>query len=233
MRTTKPPLTIIAAVAAALLASSCANAFGGGETESSGTTAQEPAEDLAIPSSWLTDTSDEWPHTEGFGSYDAFSAQEDECHLLNEAPDLLGYEANISRAAWGGFGDSADNPEAYRHICQLHSPDNYAGAIALIQGATPEEIQEFVEGFLDQPDIPEQDNDVVSLEIDGAEIHALERWYPTNPSPHGAYQAIFHDSEADAAAYLEVNSLYDEDFDDYSQELIAEDLISLLRSAGD
>ncbi|WP_120003269.1 hypothetical protein [Nesterenkonia muleiensis] len=255
MRTSPHALTIITAAAATLLASSCANPFGNPETEPSATAsstaapdsgteeaptdaasdaaAEETAAELAVPHSWLAATSEEWPSTEGFASYNAVSTQDDQCHLLNEVPDFLGHAADITRAAWGGFGQSPDNPEAYRHICQFHSPDNYAGTIALIQGSTPDEIQEFIDDFLDQPDIPEQDNDVMSLEVDGVEMHALQRWYPTNPSPHGEFQAIFHDSEADAVAYLEVNSLYDDDFDNYSHELIAEDLISILRSTGD
>lgn len=216
-----PTLRLVAPVAglAALLLASCSSGTADDPGPASPTTAAATAD--GIPEEWLEATAEGWPGSRGYGGSSPVLTQ-DPCLLLDAVPEVAGSVPELTRAGWGGYSGGDD---AYRYVCSLWSPDEYAGQVQLIQTDAPS-AQATVDDFVSQTDTPDQDNTVETVESGGLEVHVLTRWYPTNP--HGAYQAVYLDEERDAIVTFEVNSLDEEDFDALSPQAVADTLVGIL-----
>jgi hypothetical protein len=91
-----------------------------------------------------------------------------------------------------------------------------------------EHAEETVAAFLDQADHPERVQEVQTIQVQGAEVHTVERQFPTNPGNGGELGAIFYDEEAGAIMKLRMHSMDEELRAEHGRQGIAEDLARLL-----
>lgn len=185
----------------------------------------DPDSVTGIPSSWLRDTAEGWPDSDAFGG-DIPVLDDSDCVLGDVVPDILGDDPDPVDSGWGSYGDDASAPDAYRYLCEFLREDRYSGSVQLIQAPDAATAASTVEEFADQPDTTEQDNTVTTVQAGQLEVQVLARWYPTNPQ--GAYQAMYVDEDHDAIVVLEVNSLDEDDFQSYSDDQAAQDLLEAL-----
>lgn len=151
------------------------------------------------------------------------------CQLEGFAPSMLDETPEITSTGWGSYGDDSEAADSYRYLCDFWADGRYAGTLQLIQASDPATADQTLQLFLSQTDTDVQDNTVTTVQAEEVEVHVLKRWYPTNPQ--GQYEAMYVDTENNAIVVLEVNSLDETDFAEYSEEEIAEDLVSALASA--
>lgn len=211
-----------------MLAAGC-SADGGGDDP----TPDPSTVDLSVtgvPDWWLTATEDGWPTSASYGQSAPIVDHRGECLILDEPPELLGHTPQFTNIGWGSYGSDLTATDAYRYLCGLWSPDNYAGQLQLIRTGNAENASQTVESFLDQPSTDVQENTVTTVTSGGLTVHVLQRWHPV--PEHGKYEAIYHDESLDAIVVLEVNSLDEEQFAAYSDQQAADALVRILAEAG-
>lgn len=193
----------------------------------------DPSSVTGIPSSWLEDTAKEWPDSDGYGqSVPRFDGRvEGQCLLTDKGPELMGEQFELSTEGWGSYGMDDEATDAYRYVCNIRVPDNYSGEMQLLQADGADLAQATLNDFLGTQSIPEQDNTVTTVQSSQLEVHVLKTWYPTNPTPHGSSTALYLDDAQDALFWLRITSLDDEQFDEYSDQQAADDLVALLAGA--
>ncbi|MDQ0734661.1 hypothetical protein [Arthrobacter agilis] len=178
-----------------------------------------------IPASWLEKTADGWTASDAFGG-DMPVLTRERCQLGDVVPDVLGEKPEITDSGWGSYGDDPEAADSYRYVCDFWSEGRFAGSLQLIHAADPATAEQTLEDFVSQIDTTDQDNTVTTVRVGQLDVHVLARWYPTNPQ--GEYQALYLDTENNALAVFEVNSLKDDDYAEYSDTRVAEDLVTAL-----
>lgn len=214
-------LTVLAAPAVVLGLAACS---GGGSSEDA-SAAGDPAPVTGIPQAWLDATAEAYPESDGYGSPTPQLELGGECLTYDGEVEIAGAAPRISTVGFGGLGAE----DAYRYVCGIHDSDHYAGDVQLIHVGDGELARQVLDNTMDDSDSEVQENDVHVVEAGGVEIHVLKRWYPTNPQ--GMYIALYVDEDAGALLGLEVNSLDEEDFADYTEQDVADDLVRILGSA--
>lgn len=182
-----------------------------------------------IPTSWLSDTAEGWPTSDGFGQRYPYLAS-GEC-LLGDVPDPFGAGPRTQDMGWGPFGEDASAKDSYMYLCDFWAPDRYAGAITLYQAADAASLDSFVTDFVDRPSIDVQDVSHSEVSPGGVTVEITRTWYPTNPQ--GKVEALYEDSASNSALVLEVNSLSEEDFGAYTDGDAAADLLGTITAASD
>ena len=217
----RPSLTVTAAAVVVGLA---------GCSGGSGESAREEATSVeGIPQSWIDETRADWPESDGFGASMPHYSMGADCLLGDSMPEVLGTVPEIQEAGWGPFGGNARDTESYQYQCGIWAEDQYSGSVQLFVTPDSTRLQELVDDFTEQGDTPVQDNTVSTVTSSDQTLHVLKRWYPTNPQ--GAYQAMYVDTKAGAVAVWEVNSLDEEEFEEYSEQQAADDLMAVMGDA--
>lgn len=152
-----------------------------------------------------------------------------ECLLADDFPEVLGAAPEITESGWGPFGEDAKDKGSFRYLCGIWTKGQFSGQMQLIVSSEKGALQETVDEFTDQPDTSVQENTVTKVDSAGQQVHVLQRWYPTNPQ--GEYQALYVDKDAGAAVTWEVNSLDETDFEKYTSQQAADDLMATLEGA--
>ena len=203
--------SLATAVAASLFVAGCS---GDDDTD---------ADVTGIPEAWLTQTAEGWPESDGYGKGMPFLAGES-C-LLGEAPNPLGAEPKSTDSGWGSFGPDATASDAYLYLCNFWEKDRYAGEVRLYQAPDSQSLDELTADFSDPKSYG---NEVTTSETSsrGVTVQIVRTWIPSNPQ--GKVQAFYADPGVDGAVLLEVNSLSEEDFAAYTDEMVAEDLTGML-----
>lgn len=174
-----------------------------------------------IPKAWLSSTAEGWPESDGRASSVPVLG-DGPCLLGDDAPEFTGATTRFTDVGWGPYGDG---DESYRYLCSFWAEEaGFAGELQLIQAGTPEEAQETLDLFLDQPSTGVQENTVETVRSGPFDVHVLSRWYPTNPQ--GLFQAMYVDESARAIAVLEINSLDADVYDATSPQQIADLLVA-------
>ncbi|GAA1824788.1 hypothetical protein GCM10009771_25210 [Nesterenkonia flava] len=188
---------------------------------------EEPQlEDLDIPEEWLSDSARAWPASAGFESGVPVLSRSKDCLLADQLPEMFGSTAEITDAGFGPWGPDPQAEDAYRHVCNLWSPDEYAGRLVLIQADSEATAQNTLEHFREQPSSEAQQNQVEELEYAGQQFHVLSRWYLA-PN-HGRYEVLHYDEEANAFAVLELTYLSEELWEAGSPQEMAGYLVDIL-----
>lgn len=203
----------------------------GGETDSGGSSDGETATVEGIPQAWIEETREGWPDSDGFGAPMPHLQMDGDCLLADSMPEVLGTEPEVQEAGWGPFGGDAEDKETYQYQCGIWAEDRYAGSLRLYVTPDAEQLQDVVQDFTGQGDTAVQENTVSTVSSSGQKLHALKRWYPTNPQ--GEYQVMYADKKAGAVAVWQVNSLDKKEFKKYSEQQAADDLMGLMAEAGD
>ena len=221
------------------------------ETESGGPSderVQEGAEDepgeVSIPPDWVTRTADMWPESQGFAQHAPVQELTDECLLFDEPPEFFDETTRFRFSGFGSYGRPATNygnepatEDSYRYLCNLVRADDqrvddepsWAPAAQLMVTDSVEHAEQTVAAFLDQPDLPERVHDIHTVETHGAEIHTVEREFPTNPGNGGELEAVFYDEDVGAIMKLRLHSMDEDLRAAHGSQGIAEDLARLLR----
>lgn len=204
--------------------------------------AEEPGE-VRIPQEWLEITAEEYPESDGFASSQPRLVMGEGCLILDELPEFFEDEAEASGSGFGSYGRPSVNygnepssEEHYRYLCNLRPNDEAREAdttwgtpsLQLMVTEDPELAEETVQDFLSQ-DLPDQDNDIETVEVGDAEIHVTKRSFPTNPNAGGELQAIFYDEDAQAILQLRLQSMDEDLWEEHGHEGIAEDMVRLLQ----
>lgn len=199
--------------------------------------------EVRIPQEWIEMTSQEYPDSSGAELNNPMLSSDDECMLFDEMPVLFDDQTEPGFAGFGPYsnetvhyGNEPRNDEDYRYVCDLRASQESRDAdenwgtpeVQLMVAQDPEPLEATVEDFLEQ-DIPAQENDVETVEIDGAEIHVTQRSFPTNENAGGELQAIFYDEEAQAIFQLRLSSMDEDLWEEHGHEGAAQDLADMLR----
>ncbi len=214
----------IVLVCAGVLAG-CANAGVDEKTN----TQDSGATGTSVPTSWLRDTAEGWPTSDGFGQRDPHLSA-GEC-LLGDVPDPFDAGASAEYVGWGAFGEDNSAEDSYLYLCDFWAPDRYAGAMTLYQAADATTLDSFVTDFASRPSIDVQDVSHSDVRSGGATVEITRTWYPTNPQ--GKVEALYADSASNSAVVLEVNSLSEQDFNAYTDDDAAADLLGAISAASD
>lgn len=234
----------------ALTITACGNPFasegdgsdsGEGKDASGGT---ETTDDLSIPDEWLDITSDAWPDSQGYGEPTPVLKADGECLLFDAEPDFFEETPHYNNDGFGSYGvpsvnygnEPVTDDNSYRYLCHMSQTNEqrdsdqptWSPNIQLMVTDSAEHAEETVANFLDQPELPEQTNDVTSVEIQGAEIHTVEREFPTNDGNAGMLEAIFYDEDAGAVFMLTLHASEEHQRTERAGEGIAEDLVRFL-----
>lgn len=202
--------------------------------------------ELSIPQAWITRTAQEWPDSQGFAEHAPVQEFSEECLLFDDDPEFFDEPTRVRFAGFGSFGRPTTNfgnepstEDSYRYLCSLARADEqqaeeglaWTPAAQLMVTESVEHAEQTVEAFLDQPDLPERLNDVQTVRAYGAEIHTVEREFPTNPGNGGELEAIFYDEAAGAIIKLRLHSMDEDLRAEHGSQGIAEDLAHLLQEA--
>jgi hypothetical protein len=216
-------------------------------TKDDGQSAEEDAgaaeQELNIPQEWITLTSEAWPDSQGFGQHAPVQEFTDECLLFAQEPGFFGEVTQFRFSGFGSFGrptttygNEPSTEDSYRYLCSLGRSEHqrsgegpvWAPEVQLMVTGSVEHAEETVTAFLDQTDLPERVQEVQTIQVHGAEIHTVERHFPTNPGNGGELGAIFYDEEAGAIVKLRMHSMDEELRAEHGRQGIAEDLARLL-----
>ncbi len=179
-----------------------------------------------MPQSWLTETAHGWPTSDGYGKGMPFLSR-GSC-LLGEAPEVLEVRPRITDVGWGSFGPDTRADDSYLYLCHFWESGRYAGDVRLYQAADESALDALAQDFADRPS---HGNELTFSETisHGANVSILRTWIPSNPQ--GKVEALYLDPVTTSAVIVEVNSLSEEDFAAYTDELAAADLMALLAAA--
>lgn len=237
--------TLPAAASLILLTSACSTVGPGPETTPADAEETQTTDTggVSIPQKWLDTTTEAYPQAAGFAASQPTLMMGEDCLILEEEPEFFADEAEVSGAGFGSYGRPSvhyggdpSSEQDYRYLCDMRASqesrdagDNWGTPeIQLMVTENPELAEETVQGFLDH-ELPDQDNDIQTVEIDGAEIHVTKRSFPTNPNAGGELQAIFYDEEAQAIFQLRMQSMDEDLWEEHGHEGAAQDLVDLLR----
>lgn len=190
-----------------------------------GCSGADDVEVTGIPQAWLDDTAEQWPDSSGFDASVPTIEMGASCLTFEEGVTIAGAEPRTSGAGFGRLRFSTSD-EDYLYVCRLGDPGRYAGDVQLLEVADLATAEAVAASLTDDTDSPVQENDASVVEVEGLEISVLSRWYPTNPQ--GLRRAVLVDEDATAVVALEVNSLDEDDFDAYTDQDVAEDLVAVL-----
>ena len=212
--------------------------------EASGSSSDEGhSGEVRIPQHWLDMTAQEYPDSEGSEMTNPMLNFDDECMLFDEMPVLFEDQTVSGPSGFGPYGNpsvhygnESHSDENYRYLCDLRASEESRDAdeswgtpsVQLMVAQDTDLLEETVEDFLDQ-NLPAQENDVRTVEIDGAEIHVTQRSFPTNENAGGELQAIFYDEEAQAIFQMRLSSMDEDLWEDHGHEGAAQDLAEMLR----
>ncbi|GAA2081639.1 hypothetical protein GCM10009821_22890 [Aeromicrobium halocynthiae] len=185
----------------------------------------EDVEVTGVPQSWLEETAEQWPSSDGFDAAMPVLDADGSCLTFEEGTTIAGVEPTTTGAGFGRLGFSSSDDD-YLYVCSIWDRDHYAGDVQLIQVADLATAEAVAADLADDTDLPVQENDVTVVEVAGLQISVLSRWYPTNPQ--GMRRAVLVDEDRTAVVSLEVNSLDEEDFEAYTDRDVAEDLVAVL-----
>lgn len=205
---------------AALLAAVVLAGCGGSDTE-----AVEDVEVTGIPQSWLEEAAEQWPSSSGFDAAMPVLESDGSCLTFEEGTTIAGAEPTTTGAGFGRLRFSSSDDD-YQYICRIWDRGNYSGDVQLVQVADLATAEAVAASLADDTDLPVQENDVSVVEVAGLQISVLSRWYPTNPQ--GLRRAVLVDGDQSAVVSLEVNSLDEDDFEAYTDQDVAEDLVRVL-----
>ncbi len=205
---------------APLLAAGVLAGCGGGDAQD-----VEDVDVTGIPQAWIEDTAEQWPTSSGFDASVPTLGADDACLTFEEGTRIAGAEPTTTGAGFGRLGFSSSDDD-YLYVCRLWDRDHYAGDVQLVQVADVATAEAVASSLADDTDTPVQDNDVSVVEVSGLEISVLSRWYPTNPQ--GLRRAVLVDEGRTAVVSLEVNSLDEDNFEAYTDQDVAQDLVAVL-----
>lgn len=234
----------------ALAITACGNPFAAADDSADSNGDQEIGGDAeatsepSIPRQWLDATRDAWPDSRGYGEPTPVLESNEECLLFDAEPDFFEETPHFSTDGFGSYGVASVNygnepvtdDASYRYLCHLSQTEEqreseqpaWSPNIQLMVTDSTEHAEETVANFLDQPQLPEQTNDVATVEIWGAEIHTVEREFPTNEGNAGMLEALFYDAEAEAIFMLSLHASEEHQRAEHAGEGVAQDLVSFL-----
>ena len=219
---------------------------GSGTEQNSGSgssTGEEGSGAVRIPQDWLDVTAQEYPDSAGSEVTNPVLNFDDDCMLFEEMPVLFEDQTVSGSSGFGPYGNPSvhygnepRSEEDYRYLCDLRASEesrdadeNWGSpAVQLLVAQDTDILEETLEDFLEQ-DIPAQENEVRTVEVDGAEIHVTKRSYPTNENAGGELQAIFYDEEAQAIFQVRLSSMDEDLWEAHGHEGAAQDLADMLR----
>ncbi|RJN31611.1 hypothetical protein [Nesterenkonia natronophila] len=200
-------------------------------------------EELSIPQEWITLTSEAWPESQGFGQHAPVQEFTDECLLFAQEPEFFGEVTQFRFSGFGSYGrptttygNEPATEDSYRYLCSLGRAEDqraaerpvWAPEAQLMVTESVEHAEETVAAFLEQTDLPEQVQEVQTIQVHGTEIHTVEREFPNNPGNGGELGAIYYDEDAGAILKLRMHSMDEELRAEHGRQGIAEDLVRLL-----
>ncbi len=237
--------TVPAAASVLLFTAACGTVEADPEMTPAGTEETKAADagEVSIPQEWLAATAEAYPEAEGFAASQPTLMMGEDCLILEDEPEFFADQAEVSGAGFGSYGQpsvhyggDSSSQEDYRYLCDMRTSQESRDAdenwgtpeIQLMVTEEPELAEETVQEFLDH-DLPDQENEIRTVEIDGAEIHVTQRSFPTNPNAGGELQAIFYDEEAQAIFQLRMQSMDEDLWEEHGHEGAAQDLVDILR----
>ncbi|HCX84619.1 MAG TPA: hypothetical protein DHV14_05675 [Micrococcales bacterium] len=183
------------------------------------------ADVTGVPDDWRTSTAKAWPDSDSFGSSIPVYAR-GAC-LLGAPPNPLDAGPETTDVGFLALGDATDL-DSYGYDCQFWAPDLYAGSLRLYQAGDAAALDGLVADFVGASS---STNTVTHSDqtSHGASVSVTRT--AINGEPAGKVEALYVDEDALAAVVLEVNSLDEKEFGEYTDAAAAEELMRTLAVA--